>query len=236
MKFKIRNFAVCAAMFSTLATTAIIQDRLSTDSQITANASSETEYTPGIRGELAQLFTSIDELNSKSELIVVGKFQGRPTFYPEVTGPDYPPREDPEALVPVDRDPALIAMNAPPYRDMSFQISEVIKGEGLLQRVLGTLSAPSIKVRQMGAMEDGAEVGLIGDRLFQPGEEYVLFLHRDSQSQSYFVRGTSQGAFIIKDGKISSLNTLEGVIDAGPKVLNQPLTDFLGTVRSILDI
>ena len=236
MEFKIRNFAVCAAMFSTLATTAIIQHKLSSNSQLTASASNQIEHVPGIKGHLAQLFTSLDELNAKSELIVVGKFEGEPTFNPEVTGPDYPPREDPEALVPVDRDPTLIAMNAPPYRDMSFQVSEVIKGDGLLQEVLGTLSAPSIEIRQVGAIENEAEIGLIGDRLFQPGEEYVLFLHRDSQSQSYFVRGTSQGAFIIEGGEISSLNTLEGVIDAGPKVLNQPLSGFLGTVRSILDI
>lgn len=178
----------------------------------------------------AELYQTIEELGDRSNLIVVGQFQGSPTYYPEVLGPDYPLRADPEAFVPVDRDPALIAMNRMSYITTNFQVSEVLKsGNGL--------DLPTVNVAQVAYLDQGQLLTVRGERLFQTGEEYVLFLRpMDDSDGDYWVTGAVQGVFMIQDGSVSSLDRLEGeMVTVGLGIDRQPLTNFLNDVRSNLE-
>lgn len=233
MKFRAKTFSASIAVISALTTAGIIsRGAFAENSRFSASTPKEAESSVVIHGEVANIYGEISQLGKQADLIVVGKFQGEPTFRPEVLGSDYPPRADSEALVPTDRDPSLVAMNRLPYREMNFQVSTVIKGESLL----GGLSSPSVTVEQVGILDAGREVGVSGDRLFQANEEYVLFLSPDPLGQRYFVTGISQGAFLLKDGMVSSLNTLEGVDNIGPTVRAQPLTTFLSTIQRAIGL
>lgn len=153
-------------------------------------------------------YRTVGELNRASTLIVVGQFQGSPTYYSGAYNVDG-------------------STNDMSYSTMTFQASEILKRENTSQ------SASVIRIAQMSYIDGGELKPLRGERLFQAGEDYVLFLRPTSQPNgSYWVTGSVQGAFIIQGDRVSSINRLEGVIsNAGPVVASQPLKDFLGRVR-----
>lgn len=215
MKPKICRLVGAIALASTLTgAQGIFSERL----HMAANATS-----------FANLYQTLEDLSDRSNLIVIGQFQESPTYYPEVLGPDYPPRADPEALVPTDRDPALTAMNRMSYITTNFHVSEVVKSDN-------GLDLSTVNVAQVAYSDRGQLLTVRGERLFQAGEEYVLFLrHIDDSDGAYWVTGAVQGAFMIRDGSVSSLKTIEGaMVTVGLDVDRQPLADFLNDVRSHL--
>lgn len=179
--------------------------------------------------EIANIYRTLAELSDRSELIVVGQFQGSPIYYPEVHGPDYPPRADSEALVPTDRDPALIAMNRMSYITTNFQVREVLKSGN-------RLDLSTVNVAQIAYLNQGQLLSVSEERLFRADEEYVLFLDSaDDVDGDYWVTGAVQGAFKIQDGSVSSLDKLgEKRVIVGLGIDKQPLADFLNDVRSSL--
>ena len=232
MKFKVKGLAASIAAVTTVTAIELpSHSEFSQNHQSVACASSEDARSSAvIHASPANIYQDVGTLSDHSDLVVVGRFRGSPTFHPEVM-PELPPRTNLHTEYPTEREVEIVAMRRLSYSDMSFQVSEVLKGRELLDG----LSSPTVKVGQISVTSNDQLIGVSGDRLFKNGEEYVLFLSAsDEPSQFYWPTGTSQGAFFIQAGRVSSLNTLKCITDLGPVVQNQPLEAFLDTVKSNL--
>jgi hypothetical protein len=190
-----------------------------------------------VYGEIAVTYQSLEELENDADLVVLGKFVGNPRFdkgrsidrgvskkNPEVTESQTPEE---------DAARKLIAQRRPSYRELTFQVTEVLKGE-LSNAKPGT---PKIKVGQVAGQSGTTVVGVSGDRLFQPGEEYILYLSSDSLlgEDFYWVTGANQGTFVVKGNQVDSLNNQANVDDVGPKVKGESLDKFKSKIKPKLN-
>jgi hypothetical protein len=78
------------------------------------------------------------------------------------------------------------------YTDFSFNTSHILKGDETKEAI----------IHQMGA---AGKMVVIGDPLFESGEEYILFLHK-TESGIYYVLGGPQGRFKVEDSKVYSMD------------------------------
>lgn len=195
---------------------------------------SASESQPGrdveIRADLADIYSSLDELVADSILIVEGKFVGNPNFREARQSPAVPPRKDPEAKVPSQRDTSLISLRSPRHVELMFQVKDILKGSA------GDGSKnQKITIAQIAMQGEQNLVGVTGDRLFQPGQQYVLFLKPSSLGNYYWVSGASQGAFLVDGEFISSLNNVADFVQAGPRVRKKNVREFSDEVRHIVN-
>jgi hypothetical protein len=87
--------------------------------------------------------------------------------------------------------------------DLSFHISQILKGDETEEAV----------IHQLGA---AGKMVVIGDPSFQPGEAYILFL-RKTESGIYLVLGGAQGRFMVDNDKVYSIdNSIDEEIIISP--------------------
>jgi hypothetical protein len=188
-----------------------------------------TEALPIVIGSVARNYGTIDELVADSQVIVLGKFQGNPNVVRPKMGQDLalnstenasPPQRDPDTQL------KLLAERDPGRRELDFRPTEVLKGD---------IQASSITVAQR-AVIGGNTVGQVADdKLFEPGETYILFLTPalSHEGKFYWITGAIQGAFKVENGRVNSRSvTRENKQeDIGPKVKGETLENFLVTIK-----
>jgi hypothetical protein len=155
------------------------------------------------QGDVAKNYNSTDELLVESDLVIRGRFTGKPTLTPHRKGIELPTSAS-EDQEPPARDVNLIYERDPGHRDLSFVAQEVLKGEKTQKQIV---------VAQRGAIDSNSTadsvIPTIGDALFEPGSEYVLFLVKPLPHEIklagkvfYWITGASQGAYQVKNGKV----------------------------------
>ena len=156
----------------------------------------------------ADSYRDLKALATDSDLIAIGTFRGEPTYYPE-------------------QPPSANGVATASYSTMRFQVREILKED----LPLSNAETLTIEVGQMSYMDGGQLMTPSGIRLFQSGEDYVLFLSKSSADSFYWVSGVTQGVFAIAQDKVNSLNAIEGISTIGPVVQSQPLTAFVADIR-----
>jgi hypothetical protein len=156
-------------------------------------------------GTVAKVYSSTDELLDGSDLVVRGRFTGKPDLSPRRKGVDLPTSASEDQQPPV-RDENLIYERDPGHRNLSFIAQEVLKGEKTQKQLV---------VAQRGAIDSNSTSDLVipmnGDSFFEPGTEYFLFLVKPlpheiklAGKDFYWITGASQGAYRVKNGKVFS--------------------------------
>lgn len=156
-------------------------------------------------GTVAKVYNSTDELLDGSDLVVRGRFTGKPDLSPRKKGVELPTSASEDQQPPV-RDENLIYERDPGHRNLSFIAQEVLKGEKTQKQIV---------VAQRGAIDSNSTsdsvIPMNGDSFFEPGTEYFLFLVKPlpheiklAGKEFYWITGASQGAYRVKNGKVFS--------------------------------
>jgi hypothetical protein len=109
------------------------------------------------------------------------------------------------------------------YTDFSFSINQLLKGDMIEEAV----------IHQMGA---AGKMVVHEDPLFQQGEKYILFLHK-TESGVYYVLSGPQGRFKVDDGKVFSMDNIDGdnsFISPELSYNGMDLEDFIGDISEAL--
>ena len=159
-------------------------------------------------GELAQYYTSTDDLWVDSDLVVIGIFDDQE----RIIEPNSP--RDPDSKPPYD----------PGRRELSFRITDTLKGN----------SDGQIWIAQRASFQKDNIKPLADDTLFKPGEKYVLFLRSSKQQPGAFfwVTGATQGAFSIVNDKVYSRSVTGDIpADIGPTIDGVLLDNFINEFK-----
>lgn len=144
----------------------------------------EMRSVPGSAGSLeaswAYNFSSFEDLSAASSLVVIGRVGSSP------------------AKVVAATDTVGSAGISLHFTDWPFVVSKVLKGP----------AAPSVVVRQTGAVLDGRRIEIRDDPLFESDREYLLFLSFDAETGTYAVVGGPQGRLEVRGGRVSSLSVV----------------------------
>lgn len=137
-----------------------------------------TEALPLVIGSVAKKYKAIDELAADSQVIVLGKFQGNPNRVRPTLGQDLAPAKT-EDESPPQRDPGR--------RELDFRPTEVLKGN---------IQASSITVAQRAVIGENVMGPVKDNKLFKPGETYILFLTPalPHEGNFYWITGAIQGS------------------------------------------
>lgn len=188
-----------------------------------------TEALPIVMGSVAKNYETIDQLAVDSQVIVLGNFQGNPNIARPKMGQDSAPARTANESPPqrnLDTQLKLLAQREPGRRELDFQPAEVLKGD---------IQASSITVAQRAAIDENAVGPVEDDKLFEPREKYILFLTPalPNEGKFYWITGAFQGAFKVKNGKITSQNIAgenrQEVI--GPRVKGESLETFMTAIK-----
>ncbi|WP_009634439.1 hypothetical protein [Synechocystis sp. PCC 7509] len=169
-----------------------------------------------VASDFANKYKNIDELLAASDVVVFGKFTGNPQIVLPSEGLSLPLgwKED-RKRKPLD--PTFInqvlASRDPGHRTMTFVPSQTIKGS----------TSKAITVGQRGTFAESDTLQNTGDKFFQAGDFYVLFLTLEpSRSDNfYWTTGAVQGAFQVKSDRINC-----------PQIKSESLDDFLRTIQT----
>lgn len=178
---------------------------------------------------IAVNFQTTDELIAASELIVRGKFTGKPLLTLPRRVPDLPTAAS-ENEEPPERDPNLIYQRDPGHRDLVFVVQEVLKGDKTTKQII---------VGQRGAINEDTTVDTAkpteGDTLFKPGDSYILFLTKAlpheakiANREFYWVVGSVQGAYRIKNKKVYSRNVEVTQLATGEEAVPREIEENVG--------
>jgi hypothetical protein len=156
--------------------------------------------------ELANNYKSIDELIAASDVVVFGKFTGNPKIVLPSQGLSLPPdwTEDRKALDPIVINQVL-ASRDPGHRTMTFVPIQTFKGS--ISKV--------ITVGQRGTFTEFYTVPNKGDKFFQTGDTYILFLTLEPARSDnfYWTTGAVQGAFSVKSDRVNCLQVKSESLD-----------------------
>lgn len=149
-----------------------------------------TEALPLVFGSVAKNYKTIDELAADSQVIVLGKFQGNPNVVRPNLGQDLAPAKTEDESPPqrdLDTQLKLLAQRDPGRRELDFRLIKVLKGD---------IQASSITVAQRAAIGENAMGPVKDDKLFKPGETYILFLMPalPHEGSFYWITGAIPGA------------------------------------------
>lgn len=179
--------------------------RIASEAHGTLQEISTTKSRLTSQGTVSKVYNSTDELLEGSDLVVRGRFTGKPALSPRRKGVELPTSSS-ENQEPPPRDTNLIYERDPGHRDLSFVAQEVLKGEKTQKQIL---------VAQRGAIDSNSTpdsvVPMNGDSFFEPGSEYFLFLVKPlpheiklAGKDFYWITGAFQGAYRVNNGKVSS--------------------------------
>lgn len=169
--------------------------------------------------EFANNYKNIDELIAVSDVVVFGKFTGNPQIVLPSKG-----------LLPLSwkqntqrrpLDPAIInqilTSREPGHRTMTFIPTQIFKGS----------TSKAITVGQRGVFTEAKNAPNKGDRFFQAGDAYVLFLTLEpSRSDNfYWTTGAVQGAFQVKSDRVNF-----------SQIKSESLDNFLQTIQANVNL
>jgi len=187
------------------------------------------QSSPVSLGATAVSYQTTDDLLATSNLVVCGKFTGKPLLSPLRRGPDLPTASS-EDREPPARDPNLIYQRDPGHRDLAFVVQEVLKGDKTTKQIF---------VGQRGAIDQITTADTVrsveGDTLFKPGDSYILFLVKPLPHETklagrefYWVAGAVQGAYRLKNKKVYSRNVELAQPSPGEEPVSREIEEYVG--------
>ena len=219
----INNRLKLAALFSLVLTTSTAYKNTVAVAEIVIKPSI-TNLKPKIKIalELANKYKNIDELLTASDVVVLGKFTGNTKIILPSGGRSLPPGWT-EDRIKKPLDPAVInqilASRDPGYRTITFVPSKTLKGS----------TSKIITVGQRGIFTEAYNTPDQGDKFFQLGDFYVLFLKLEpSRSDNfYWTTESFQGAFQVKSDRVNHCINKDI-----PQVKSESLDNFLQAIQA----
>lgn len=220
----INNRLKLAGLFSIVLITSTAYKNTVAVAEIAIKQPSTTKLKPKIKIalELANNYKNIDELIAASDVVVFGKFIGNPKILLPSKGQSLPPgwTEDPQRK---PLDPAVIsqilASRDPGHRAITFVPSKTLKGS----------TSKAITVGQRGTFTEAYTLPNQGDKFFQSGDFYVLFLKLEPSRNDnfYWTTGAFQGAFQVKSNRVN-----HPVNKDIPQIKSESLDNFLQAIQA----
>ena len=220
----INNRLKLAALFSIVLITSIAYKNLVAVAEIAIKQPSTTKLKPKIKIalELANKYKNIHELLAASDVVVFGKFTGNPKIILPSGGQSLPPgwtedrRTKPLDSVVINQ---ILASRDPGYRTITFVPSKTLKGS----------TSNIITVGQRGLFTEAYNAPDQGDKFFQSGDYYVLFLKLEPSRNDnfYWTTGAFQGAFQVNSDRVN-----HPVNKNIPQIKNESLDNFLQAIQA----
>ena len=220
----INNRLKLAGLFSIILITSIAYKNIVAVAEIVIKQPSTTKLKPKIKIalELANNYKNIDELIAASDVVVFGKFTGNPKIILPSKERSLPPGWT-EDRITKPLDPAVInqilASRDPGHRTITFVPSKTLKGS----------ASKVITVGQRGIFTEAYNAPDQGDKFFQVGDFYVLFLKLEPSRNDnfYWTTGAFQGAFQVKSARVNY-----PVNKDIPQIKNESLDNFLQAIQA----